>query len=67
MDAIGYHPYQANLQAILDRIAALRRLLRHDRASGVPIEITEIDANDNMTSAGLWRQMMARLGTTLAA
>jgi hypothetical protein len=25
MDAIGYHPYQENLQVILGRIAALRR------------------------------------------
>ena len=67
MDAIGYHPYQGNLQAILERIAALRRLLRQAGASGVPIDITEMDANDHQTSMASWSQAMARLGTTLAA
>jgi hypothetical protein len=67
MDAIGYHPYQGNLQVILERIAALRRLLRRAGASAVPIEITEFDANDNVTSLRSWTHVIARLGTTLAA
>ena len=67
MDAIGYHPYQGNLQAILERIAALRRLLRQAGAAAVPIDITEMDANDQQTSMASWTHAMARLGTTLAA
>jgi hypothetical protein len=59
VDAIGYHPYQENLAVILQRIAALRRLLSRDGARGVPIEITEIDANDNLVSAASWSQAIA--------
>ena len=66
MDAIGYHPYQGNLQVILERIAALRRLLRRAGASAVPLDITEMDANDHLTSVASWSHVMARLGTTLA-
>jgi hypothetical protein len=67
MDAIGYRPYQGNLQVILERIAALRRLLRRAGASAVPIDITETAANDHLTSVASWTHAMARLGTTLAA
>jgi len=67
IDAIGYHPYQENLAVILQRVAALRSLLRRDGARGVPIEITEIDANDNLVSAASWSQAIAGLDTTLAA
>jgi hypothetical protein len=67
MDAIGYHPYQGDLQVILERVAALRRLLRQAGASAVPIDITEMDANDHVTSMASWTHAMARLGTTLAA
>jgi len=67
MGAIGYHPYQGDLQAILGRIAALRRLLRQHGASSVPIDITEVDANDHFTSLASWSHVVARLGTTLAA
>ena len=67
MDAIGYHPYQGSLPVILERIAALRRLLRHAGASAVPIDITEMDANDHQTAMASWSHAMARLGTTLAA
>ena len=67
MGAIGYHPYQGNLQVILERVAALRRLLRQAGAAAVPIDITEMDANDQLTSVASWSRVMARLGTTLAA
>ena len=33
----------------------------------MPIEITEIDANDNLVSAASWSQAIAGLNTTLAA